>query len=161
MHALPHSKSSVFLCAVFYVVHVSGSLAPIRRRCCRQQDLHALASRGSQAVCVCIRVCVYAGVTRGTLDIHHTHTQTRTSLSAQAQFLAPGIWKAPNYVGSLTLVTEELSLLLNFLFSLPHNLSMTPSQLFFSSQYFHAVFVLFLFLLPCFLSERNIVQKHI
>lgn len=81
MHALPHSKSSVFLCAVFYVVHVSGSLAPIRRRCCRQQDLHALASRGSQAVCVCIRVCVYAGVTRGTLDIHHTHTHTDTHIT--------------------------------------------------------------------------------
>lgn len=103
-----HSKPSVFLMCC---VGVSGSLL--------QTDgtvvpTHALASRGSRSVCVHLRACVCACVSRlgsqGHLrhTIAHiwasTHTHTR---SARALFLAPGKWKAPHNAGSLTLVTEE------------------------------------------------------
>lgn len=83
MHALPHSKPSVFLMCC---VRVSGSLL--------QSDgtvvlTHALTSRGRRAECVHLCVCVRVSLGRGhkgTLDIHsYTYAQAHTNArSAQA-----------------------------------------------------------------------------
>lgn len=163
MHALPHSKPSVFLMCC---VRVSGSLL--------QSDgtvvlTHALTSRGRRAECVHLCVCVRVSLGRGhkgTLDIHsYTYAQAHTqTLALLKLFLAPGKWKVPHNVGSLTLVTEEhfedrfqippLFLPCNSyfcsFFSLDfHNPSMTPAVFFSSPSFF----------MPFFFCSHNIVQE--
>lgn len=128
----------------------------------KRRGLRALASRGSQAARASACVCARLGH-KGHLR-HTTHTQTHkhTSLSAQAQFLAPGKWKAPNHVGSLTLVTEELLLLLlnsYFPSRLTCTISPWPPLGYFLLPVF-SCFLLFLFPYPRGILCRNTFETQ-
>lgn len=145
------------LCSTLYMFRV-----PLHQSEDDAADSRTCMLSPAEGVRLCVSAFVYVCTlgSQGARHTSHTHTDTHitlcsSSVSSTRDMEGTKLRWITDLGDRRALFTPKL------LFSLPHNLSMTPSQLFFSSQYFHAVFVLFLFLLPCFLSERNIVQKHI